>query len=472
MMAEYYAPCELVLKIGSNESEEISTAVTSLLRACSMPEQNFFFVEHQIQPTAYFGAFSSESSLGQVPIQCQALSCVLFPIDPMMTINEKNHCFKSIDFWHFHHKIELLNEYQHVIARQDYYELSHQLPLWSVSHVPKNRRLCVRFNIFTGHFDTMLAFYTRLFQRSPSSSKPGFVLFTLPSKNHIHYQLSIKSSPSIHPYSISHGAQLKFRLTDLSQFMQEYSRKLFTLNPSEYYVYDPDGNLLHLHVSPSFSPSTRRESIIPIHDSGIGDTSDPSLPLLNVTRHPCNSSNDSGRWSSISSTEMPPIRRTRNKKPTVYQSVPRLFPERCKDARTYSSMTDVQRLQQSRPRSTHHFGSKKPLPDPSYDVDGQTSTYGYLQAYLQRKQQSTGPVSVKQLVAQFEGTKALRPVSVPLVDQLTSPRINIGITLDSRLRKTPVLDMLRSTTMESLVTESFFLKRTNSLKPSVSIARF
>jgi hypothetical protein len=35
------------------------------------------------------------------------------------------------------------------------------------------------------------------------------------------------------------------------------------------------------------------------------------------------------------------------------------------------------------------------------------------------------------------------------VDHTTSPRINIGITLDSRLRRTPALDMLRSTTMQS-----------------------
>ena len=40
------------------------------------------------------------------------------------------------------------------------------------------------------------------------------------------------------------------------------------------------------------------------------------------------------------------------------------------------------------------------------------------------------------------------PFASPL-HHAPSPRINIGITLDSRLRKTPVLDMLRSTTMES-----------------------
>ena len=59
------------------------------------------------------------------------------------------------------------------------------------------------------------------------------------------------------------------------------------------------------------------------------------------------------------------------------------------------------------------------------------------------------------------------------IDHTRSPRINIGITLDSRLRKTPVLDMLRSTTMESDVNEPKQLNRTTSLRqPFLPIARF
>ena len=59
------------------------------------------------------------------------------------------------------------------------------------------------------------------------------------------------------------------------------------------------------------------------------------------------------------------------------------------------------------------------------------------------------------------------------IDHTRSPRINIGITLDSRLRKTPVLDMLRSTTMESDTLEPQRFNRTYSLKNSfIPIARF
>ena len=60
-----------------------------------------------------------------------------------------------------------------------------------------------------------------------------------------------------------------------------------------------------------------------------------------------------------------------------------------------------------------------------------------------------------------------------LIDHRRSPRINVGITLDSRLRKTPALDMLRSTTMESNSMEPKQLNRTTwSRKTFLPIARF
>ncbi|UJR30543.1 hypothetical protein I4U23_018073 [Adineta vaga] len=365
-----YTPCELILKIGSNECDEISTTISSLLRTCSISEQSFFVVERQIQPTTYYGSFTNQSlsTATSIPIPSQSLSCVLLLTDdilkqqqlvrPLQTstknktssiiLPKSKHFFKSTHTWNFHHKIELLDENKQTIARQDYYELSYCLPLWSVSHIPHSRQPIVRFNIFTQHFDAMLIFYTRLFQRKPDSSKPGFVLFILPSIPHmkIIYQFSIKYSPSIQPYTIAQSAYLKFRLNNLDHFINEYSSKLFTLNKLEYYIYDPDGNLLHLHL---YDLSNRKHFEEPNHskifthknDSGVGDSSDPPptqlfssivpqgyrqfYPVNNekqqhstilngdidVQSHSSQSSHDSGRWSSISSNELNPNNRTK-----------------------------------------------------------------------------------------------------------------------------------------------------------------
>jgi hypothetical protein len=370
MTTVHYTPCELILKIGSNECDEISTSISSLLRTCSISEQSFFVVERQIHPTTYYGSFTTQSSSSSsIPIQSQSLSCVLLLTDDILkqqqlvrplqnsTTNKNSsiilpkskHFFKSTHIWNFHHKIELLDENKQAIARQDYYELSYFLPLWSVSHIPNSRQPIVRFNIFTQHFDTMLTFYTRLFQRKPDSSKPGFVLFILPSSSHIKiiYQFSIKYSPSIQPYTIAQSAYFKFRLNNLDQFLNEYSSKLFTLNKFEYYIYDPDGNLLHLHLYDLSNIKYSEESnhlktIIHTNDSGVGDSSDPTTtqlfsltapqgykpfyPIINekqqqqqqptianadvdVQSHSSQSSHDSGRWSSLSSNEINSVNR-------------------------------------------------------------------------------------------------------------------------------------------------------------------
>ena len=357
----HYTPCELIFKIGSNECDEISTAISSLLRTCSISEQAFFVVERQIHPTTYYGSFTNQSSpTTSIPIQSQSLSCVLLLTDDILkqqqlvrpsqiSTTHKNssailpkskHFFKSTHIWNFHHKIELLDENKQALARQDYYELSYFLPLWSVSHIPHSRQPIVRFNIFTQHFDTMLTFYTRLFQRKPDSSKPGFVLFLLPSSPHskIIYQFSIKYSPSIQPYTIAQSAYLKFRLNNLDHFLNEYSSKLFKLNKFEYYIYDPDGNLLHLHLYDisnikSIEESNQLKTLIHTNDSGVGESSDPpttkffssTVPQgykpfypnhndkqqgiianadVDVQSHSSQSSHDSGRWSSLSSNEI------------------------------------------------------------------------------------------------------------------------------------------------------------------------
>ncbi|CAF3408777.1 unnamed protein product [Rotaria sp. Silwood1] len=618
MTTDHICSCELILKVGCNEYDEISTAITSLLRSCSITDQNFFSLERQIQPTTYFGSFTTHSLTSKIPIQCQSLSCVIFLTHDILKKTEKKDFFKSIHIWNFHHKIELLDEYKQIIARQDYYELSHLLPLWSISHIPYNRHIIIRFNIFTKNFDLMLKFYKHLFQRKPDSSKTGFVLFNLSSSssssssinNKLLYQFSIKYSPSIQSYTISQGAYLKFRLNNLNYFIHEYTSKLFTINKYEYYIYDPDGNLLHLYlqnISSNAKECISLKSLMHTNDSGFGDSSDPSMqlfnsnisqiyPIYNDIDSQSNSSNDSAQCSSLSSNELnttiPTVHhkhvpsknnisvRSAKKseidyrlkhqqrtvlphislkypqwKPSLYVSEPRLSNIINYNNRYYSSMNNIQQSNKIHSFSTNYFkspvskGTSNNDDDTSYGVDSpriqsetltNPSTYGYLNAFLLKKQQqqSIDLHQFKENIAQRERHNVIsiksRPKSAPLTDQLSftsslstkillqqpihnistpisnkssqlcsksltyewknsnndtsntddeklnntmnqtrSPRINIGITLDSRLRKTPVLDMLRSTTMQSDIIEPQRLKRTNSFRHGfIPIARF
>jgi len=194
-------------------------------------------------------------------------------------------------------------------------------------------------------------------------------------------------------------------------------------------------------------------------------------------------------------------------------------------------MNNIQKFNKIRSFSTNHFKSSvfKNSGDNdceiSYEVDSpRSSSFGYLNAFLLKKQrqQFIHSQNIKQI--QLEKINS-RPKSAPLIDpslssknilprsihdipnkssslrsksvtldwensdndisstddesimnslnQTSNSRINIGITLDSRLRKTPVLDMLRSTTMQSDIIERQRFNRTYSLRHSfVPIARF
>ena len=481
-------PCELILKIGSNEFEEISTALANLFRSCSIIDEKFFVFERQIQTTNYYNSYTNHLSTLKTTFPCQSISCVIFLTDELIREQKTKDFFKIHHLWKFHHKIELINEYKQTLARQDYYELSSFLPLWSFTHIPHTKQIIIRFNIFTNNFDSMIQFYENLFQRKPDSSKIGFVLYYLSSssKTNMIYQFSIKYSSSINAYSISQSSHLKFYLNNLARFLQQYSSKLFTINSSEYYIYDPDGNLLHLYVQNSTSnlkQSLTTKTFLSTNDSGFGDSSsDPSI--LTPTIH---LSNDSGQCSSISSNRSitKPNRiavRTANENETNYRLKQRsiyesqlYFPTFFNtNNRYYSSMINMQT-----PRSF------KATAETSYEVDTPRTTDGYLNAYLLKKQQinSSRPKSAtlfnpilsissnssklrsKSVTFDWENSSTDDEENMNISNQHDNSRINIGITLDSRLRKTPVLDMLRSTTMR--------LNRTDSFRySSTPIARF
>jgi hypothetical protein len=156
-------------------------------------------------------------------------------------------------------------------------------------------------------------------------------------------------------------------------------------------------------------------------------------------------------------------------------------------------MNNIQKFNQIRSSSINHFNSSilksssENDNDISYDVDyppiqSKISSFGYLNAFLLKKQQQnikiltsrpkSAPLSLRSKSVNDTSSTDDEKLNNP-IDEIRNSRINIGITLDSRLRKTPVFDMLRSTTMQSDIIEPQRLNRTYSLRHSfVPIARF
>lgn len=147
--------------------------------------------------------------------------------------------------WDFHHKIELASRTDmRPVARQDYYESSPDLPLWTVCSVHYGNEQ-LRFNIFVKNFEEMKQFYSVLIGAETSANKPGFCTFDLYSQPGLEIKLSLKYSPCLRPRPSKLSA-LKFNVSDIL-FMKRELRLVLTPNDDNTWLArDPDGNVIIL----------------------------------------------------------------------------------------------------------------------------------------------------------------------------------------------------------------------------------
>ena len=147
--------------------------------------------------------------------------------------------------WIFHHQIELASRTDmRSVARQDYYESSSDLPLWTVCSVHYGNDQ-LRFNIFVKHFEEMRHFYRILTGTEPSACKPGFCTFDLYSQPGLDIKLSLKYSPCLRPYQPKQSA-LKFSVPDILDIKRRLSLMLTSCGDNTWLAYDPDGNVIVL----------------------------------------------------------------------------------------------------------------------------------------------------------------------------------------------------------------------------------
>lgn len=147
--------------------------------------------------------------------------------------------------WIFHHKIELTNRTRmRSVARQDYYEYSPDLPLWTVCPVHYGNEQ-LRFNIFTKHFEEMKEFYSVLTGSAPSACKPGFCTFDIYSQPGLDIKLSLKYSPFLHPYPTT-SSVLKVSVADILGVKKTLGLTLEQRGKCEWLARDPDGNTILL----------------------------------------------------------------------------------------------------------------------------------------------------------------------------------------------------------------------------------
>lgn len=147
--------------------------------------------------------------------------------------------------WDFHHKIELASRRNmRPVARQDYYESSPDLPLWTICSIHYGNEQ-LRFNIFVKNFEEMKQFYSVLIGAETSASKPGFCTFDIYSQPGLEIKLSLKYSPCLRPRPPKLSA-LKFSVRDILYIKRKLELMLTPHGDNTWLTRDPDGNAVIL----------------------------------------------------------------------------------------------------------------------------------------------------------------------------------------------------------------------------------
>ena len=167
-----------------------------------------------------------ESNSLNVVTQSVSVNLLLRPeIIGMKELNEVRNIFLSKP-WSFHHKFQILDvEQSKIIARQTFYELSKEYPLFSPS-ISHQGPSIFRFNIFVKEkFSEMKKFYSYLLKTNASYEKQDFCYFVLNSKNGFEVQLSLKCSKQL--YNIkTRNAFVKLRIDNVYETLHEIGTKI------------------------------------------------------------------------------------------------------------------------------------------------------------------------------------------------------------------------------------------------------
>ncbi|KAL3842164.1 hypothetical protein ACJMK2_020207 [Sinanodonta woodiana] len=231
---------------------------------------------------------------------CEKDTFMLPSLSVMLFVNENGvMCAKHLEQnfhlrpWLFSHRVDLRSTRSPstVVAKQEFYKLSDDLPLWAVCPIHcGNEHL--RINMFVRNFSSMVEFYRTVTDTEIETNKQGFCIFQLYSQSGLDFQLSLKHSPHLNPQYVK-SAFLTFHIPDIEVIKTTSNANLTEIQENLYCVLDPDGNPILLRET---SPRVRRKA----------------TPKIQVTRKECtelwedmksqqsySDSHDSGRCSDM-----------------------------------------------------------------------------------------------------------------------------------------------------------------------------
>jgi len=147
--------------------------------------------------------------------------------------------------WKFHHTMQLLEwDKSSVFAKQDFYEISQELPLVNVS-LHANRTI-IRFNLFVKCLQRMRRFYEEVLQIYPAFVDEDYCCFVLKSTGNHELQFSLKRSRHLDIFT-ARNSHLIFEVPKNDSLLSRLTTRAVID------TCDPEGNHLILVTGPDIA---------------------------------------------------------------------------------------------------------------------------------------------------------------------------------------------------------------------------
>lgn len=190
----------------------------------------------------------SPSKLKQIgKLVTPALSVMLFVQETgAMCVRDVENILKRPP-WSFHHKVELQNKnLPHLsLAKQEFYKLAKDLPLWAACPVATADEH-LRINIYVHRFKAMVEFYRAVTEVEIETEKPEFCIFQLYQQPGLDIQLSLKFSQYIYPVP-TESAFISFNVSSIETVKLGTRCDIRHVGGNVFTTRDPDGNRVVLY---------------------------------------------------------------------------------------------------------------------------------------------------------------------------------------------------------------------------------
>ena len=262
--------CGMHLVATSNEQEfDLTSVLQSLLNSAGSflnvafsdhEQKGFTRAKYLRELQSQLSTSSGYSSLESIPTSCRAprdtlISCqslgVVLLLEDTLSNNRLVQELKS-GRWQFHHAMQLLDwENGRVMAKQDFYGISPELPLVSAS-LNSTKKNIIRYNLFVKNKQKMQLFYEDVLQMYPSLETNDFCCFVLKSTPNYEVQFSLKLSRHL-DIAVTKNSQLVFQMPKISRVFCDNARQKSMIE-----TFDPEGNSLLLVKTSSLWNSNGR----------------------------------------------------------------------------------------------------------------------------------------------------------------------------------------------------------------------